>query len=58
MIDNIEEEIKKSILSSGNSEIDKKLGEGIPLGSLTLIEGENDTGKSVLCQQFIYGGLR
>lgn len=58
MIDDIEEEIKKSILSSGNSEIDKKLGEGIPLGSLTLIEGENDTGKSVLCQQFIYGGLR
>ncbi len=50
-------EEKKNILSSGNDEIDKKLGEGIPLGSLVLIEGENDTGKSVLCQQMTYGGL-
>jgi len=56
-IEDIEEEQKKNILSSGNSEIDKRLGGGIPLGSLTLIEGENDTGKSVLCQQFTYGGL-
>jgi|SRR5665647_423708 len=52
-----EEDEKKGILSSGNDEIDKKLGEGIPLGSLVLIEGENDTGKSVLCQQMTYGGL-
>jgi flagellar protein FlaH len=51
------EEDTKGILSSGNDEIDKKLGEGIPLGSLVLIEGENDTGKSVLCQQMTYGGL-
>ncbi|MCS7118765.1 MAG: ATPase domain-containing protein [Archaeoglobaceae archaeon] len=56
-ISELEEERKKNILSSGNDEIDKRLGEGIPLGSLTLIEGENDTGKSVLCQQFTYGGL-
>jgi flagellar protein FlaH len=48
---------KKNIISSGNDEIDKRLGEGIPLGSLVLIEGENDTGKSVLCQQMTYGGL-
>jgi flagellar protein FlaH len=52
-----EEEEKKNIISSGNDEIDKKLDEGIPLGSLVLIEGENDTGKSVLCQQMTYGGL-
>ena len=57
MIDDFEDEAKKNILTSGNSEIDKRLGGGIPLGSLTLIEGENDTGKSVLCQQFVYGGL-
>uniref|UniRef100_A0A7C3YMV6 Flagellar accessory protein FlaH n=1 Tax=Geoglobus ahangari TaxID=113653 RepID=A0A7C3YMV6_9EURY len=50
-------EKKKNILTSGNSEIDKRLGGGIPLGTLTLIEGENDTGKSVLCQQFVYGAL-
>ena len=55
--DNYEDEEKRNILSSGNSEIDKRLGGGIPLGSLTLIEGENDTGKSVLCQQFTYGAL-
>ncbi|WP_462273444.1 archaellum protein ArlH [Methanohalophilus sp.] len=52
-----EEDDKSQILSSGNDEIDKKLGEGIPLGSLVLIEGENDTGKSVLCQQLVFGGL-
>ena len=38
----------KQILSTGNSEIDKKIADGLPLRSLTLIEGENDTGKSVL----------
>ncbi len=53
-----EKDEKKDILSSGNSEIDKRLGEGLPLNTLTLIEGENDTGKSVLTQQFVYGGLR
>ena len=52
-----EDEGKKNIISSGNDEIDNKLGEGIPVGSLVLIEGENDTGKSVLCQQMMYGGL-
>lgn len=52
-----DKDAKKNILSSGNNEIDKKLGEGIPLGSLVLIEGENDTGKSVLCQQLVFGGL-
>lgn len=58
MLDEIEIEERKNILTSGNDEIDKRLGGGIPLGSLTLIEGKNDTGKSVLCQQFVYGGLR
>ncbi|UGV39927.1 flagellar accessory protein FlaH [Methanococcoides orientis] len=52
-----DEDNNKNIVSSGNNEIDKKLGEGIPLGSLVLIEGENDTGKSVLCQQLVFGGL-
>ncbi|AIY89710.1 ATPase domain-containing protein [Geoglobus acetivorans] len=56
-MDIFEDEENKNILTSGNTEIDKRLGGGIPLGSLTLIEGENDTGKSVLCQQFAYGGL-
>lgn len=47
----------KEILSSGSLEIDRKLGGGIPLNSLCLIEGDNDTGKSVLTQQIMWGGL-
>lgn len=47
----------KNILSTGNSEIDKKIADGL-LGSLTLIEGENDTGKSVLAQQIIWGAMK
>jgi len=47
----------KKIISTGHPEIDKKLGGGLPLGSLTLIEGESDAGKSVLCQQMIWGSL-
>ncbi len=52
-----EEEPRKNIISTGQSEIDKKLGGGIPVGSLVLIEGESDAGKSVLCQQIISGSL-
>ncbi len=48
----------KQILSTGNTEIDKKIADGLPLGSLTLIEGENDTGKSVLTQQIIWGAMK
>ena len=46
---------ERDILSTGNPEIDKKLADGLPLQSLTLIEGENDTGKSVITQQIIWG---
>ena len=48
----------KHILSTGNSELDKKITDGLPLESLTLIEGENDTGKSVLTQQITWGALK
>jgi flagellar protein FlaH len=48
---------KSKVVSIGSSEIDKKLGGGIPLGSMTLIEGESDSGKSVLSQQMIWGSL-
>lgn len=50
-------ERKKKVLSTGNTEIDKKLADGLPLNSLNLIEGANDTGKSVLCQQIVWGGM-
>jgi len=52
-----DEEIRKDIISTGHAEIDKKLGGGIPIGSLILIEGQSDAGKSVLCQQMIWGSL-
>jgi archaeal flagellar protein FlaH len=48
----------KQILSTGNAEIDKKIADGLPLRSLTLIEGENDTGKSVLTEQIIWGAMK
>ena len=48
---------KTNVISTGNSEIDKKLGGGIPQSSMTLIEGESDSGKSVLTQQMIWGSL-
>ncbi len=48
----------KRMLTTGNIELDKKMGGGIPEGSLTLIEGQSDSGKSVLVQQLTWGGLR
>lgn len=44
-------------ITTGSAEIDRKMGGGIPQGSLTLIEGESDAGKSVLTQQMIWGSL-
>ncbi len=52
-----EQEKKKKLLSTGNTEIDKKMADGLPVHSLNLIEGANDTGKSVLTQQITWGGL-
>ena len=48
----------KRMIGSGNAELDKKMGGGIPEGSLTLIEGQSDAGKSVLVQQLTWGALR
>lgn len=49
---------KNAVISTGNGELDSKMGGGIPLGSLTLIEGTSGAGKSVLMQQMIWGSLR
>jgi len=51
-------EKKKAVLTTGKTEIDKKIDDGIPLRSLTLIEGEHDSGKSILSQQIIWGGMK
>jgi len=45
------------IISTGSNEIDKKLGGGIPVGSLVLLEGQSDAGKSVVSQHFSHGAL-
>src|SRR3954465_10268249 len=51
-------DVARRTISVGNDEIDKKLGGGIPVGSLILVEGQSDSGKSVLVQQMIYGTLQ
>ena len=55
--DDEDDKRKKDVISTGHPEIDKKLGGGVPIGSLVLIEGQSDAGKSVLCQQMIWGSL-
>jgi flagellar protein FlaH len=35
----------------------QRLGGGLPLGSLTLVEGAVSSGKSVLCQHLVFGAL-
>ncbi len=53
----VKEAPAKKVISTGHPEIDKKLAGGIPTGSLVLGEGESDAGKSVLCQQIMWGSL-
>jgi archaeal flagellar protein FlaH len=48
---------KKATIVTGVGEVDERLGGGIPLGSLCLIEGHSDSGKSVLCQHLAHGTL-
>lgn len=52
-----EEKLVK-VISTGRDEIDKRIGGGIPLNSLTLIEGESHSGKSVFTQQMVWGTVR
>ena len=54
----VQEEVKQPVISTGNPEIDRKMGGGIPMGSLTLVEGQSDAGKSVLTQQLLWGSVK
>lgn len=45
-------------ISTGSNEMDARLGGGIAVESLTVIEGPPASGKSVICQQVAYGSLR
>lgn len=47
-----------SLLSTGNEELDLRLGGGLPYPALILLEGDHGTGKSLLVAQFIYGALK
>ncbi|MHC1757315.1 MAG: ATPase domain-containing protein [Methanosarcina sp.] len=52
-----EEKALLEFISSGNLEIDRKLEGGVPVGSLCLLEGGNDSGKSIFLQQIMWGAL-
>ena len=49
--------VSREVIGIENEILDGKLGGGIPLGSLALIEGASAAGKSVLCQHFTYAAL-
>ncbi len=48
---------KDVTISTRRAEIDQQMGGGIPLGSLTLVEGKHGTGKSVFCQHLVHSAL-
>ncbi|MDA0734666.1 MAG: hypothetical protein O2909_08900 [Chloroflexi bacterium] len=48
---------EKTSISIGSDPIDKALLGGLPLGSLSLIEGPSGVGKSVVIQHYAFGAL-
>ncbi len=46
-----------NVIKLNHFELDRRIG-GFPMPTLTVIEGMNDTGKSVLVQQVTYGALK
>ena len=53
----IDETQESRFVSTGSPEMDKKLDGGVALGSLTVIDGQSSSGKSVICQQITHGAL-
>lgn len=47
----------KRVISTGSVEIDRKMGGGIPFGTLMLVEGAASSGKSSLVQQLLWSAL-
>ena len=45
------------LISTGSLEIDRKMGGGIPFGSLMLVEGGASSGKSLLVKQLLWSAL-
>ncbi len=52
------ETLEGYVLSTGNGELDMRLGGGIPVPNLLSIEGDHGTGKSLLAQQLAYGATK
>ena len=50
-------ELSPTFISTGNVEMDRKLGGGIPHGTLLLVEGSESSGKSTLIQQLAWSAL-
>jgi len=49
---------REMVLSLGNEELDMRLGGGIPIPNLMVIEGDHGSGKSILAQQIVYGAVK
>jgi len=55
------EDLKQEIfrrIPTGIQGLDELLGGGLPEGSITLVSGPPGAGKSILCFQFLYEGIR
>jgi len=48
---------ESEMMYTGNFELDRRIG-GIPIPTLLLVEGGNNSGKSVFIQQLAYGALK
>ena len=46
-----------SVITTGSTEIDRRLGGGIPYNTVMLIEGQDASGKSPFAQQLLWGTL-
>ena len=46
-----------SVITTGSTEIDRRLGGGIPYNTVMLIEGQDAAGKSTFAQQLLWGTL-
>jgi flagellar protein FlaH len=47
-----------TLIAMGVMDVDKKLGGGLPLETITLVEGDPESGKSVVVEQLTYNALR
>ena len=53
----VDEEQEVRVISTGSGELDKKMGGGIPMSTLTLVERMSGAGKSTLTQHLLWGAL-